>query len=224
MSEPVAAALIDELGAAHVAAARIARREPLGVRAVELPGGRRGYLCAFEGPTFLCLTADLAPEPRAQAVREIAGAGLLWEHVEALIDAERLRGLASACAGVLATADLPSSVSDTLAALAERALALADWRDQPERIVASLPDLDALAALHERLRAAWGLFVRASDPLVAIQARLAPELIERLRAVEQAAGEVHAPERFIEILSALLPECGEDADSVIGSHLTPLAA
>jgi hypothetical protein len=40
-------ALVEDLGAASDAAAALAGRPPLGVRAVETAHGRRAYLCAF---------------------------------------------------------------------------------------------------------------------------------------------------------------------------------
>ena len=73
--------LVERLGAARDAAAALAGRPALGVRAVEPAHGRRSYLCAFEGPAFVCLDDRLAAERDARRVREAASASLLWEQV-----------------------------------------------------------------------------------------------------------------------------------------------
>lgn len=218
-----AARLLRDLAAAHAAAAGFAGHEPLGVRAVEWAPAARAYLCAFDGPAFLCLTADLCPETSPRRAREIAGTGLLWEHLEIAVDAVALRQLAAAAGRTLALGDEPREVMAGLATLAARAIELAEWRDRPERALASLVDMDAATAIQERIHAAYGLFVRASDPLVEIQDRLDPGLVAALRAVEQAAAAARATERLTETLARGLAESAEGADQVIAAHLTPLS-
>lgn len=215
--------LLGELGAAHAAAAAIAGREPLGVRAVEWAPGARAYLCAFDGPAFLCLARDLAPERSAPRAREIAGAGLLWEHLELIVDAEALRELVATVGRALAATAEPREVMASIETLAARALELAEWRERPERAMASLVDMDAATAIQERMYAAYGLFVRASDPLVEVQDRLDPGLVGALRAVEQAAAVARATERLTDLLAVALAECADGADQVVLAHLTPLS-
>ena len=213
--------LLSDLGRAHAAAAAFAGAEPLGIRAVEWAPGTRGYLCAYEGPAFLCLGADLRPARAAEAVRDIAGAGLLWEHLEGLVDADALEELARTIAICLLRDDLPEPVGDALDAVARRAGALAEWRRRPERALASLVDLDAGTALQERVHAAWALFVRASDPLVDRQDSLHPDLVAALRAVEQAAGAARAPQRLADLIGRAIEDAAEGADQVLRAHLVP---
>lgn len=215
-------ALVRSLEAARDAAAQVAGRPPLGLRAVESVTGRRSYLCAFEGPAFLCLGPDLAAEPDLRRAREAASASLLWEHFENLVDADALRALVEAIGRLLALGGDPREVSRTLEVVAARALELAAWRDVPSRAVASLPDLDAAAALQERLLGAYRRFLRASEPLVEVQDTLSPDLVAALREVEQAAVRAGAGERLAERLSMAMPECEEGADQVVGAHLTRL--
>jgi hypothetical protein len=215
--------LLRDLGAAHAAAAALAGHEPLGVRAVQWAPATRAYLCAFNGPAFLCLASDLSAERSLRRAREIAGTGLLWEHLEALVDAPALRDLAAATGRALALGDAPREVMSSLETLAARAIELADWRDRPERALASLVDIDAATATQERLHAAYGLFVRASDPLVEIQERLDPGLVGALRSVEEAAAAARAAERLTELLARSLAESADGADQVVAAHLTPLS-
>jgi len=215
-------ALVDDLGAARDAAAGLAGRPPLGLRAVEVAEGRRAYLCAFEGPAFLCLAADLRTERRARAVREVAAASLLWEQAEGLVDAERLQDLARAVGRLLALGSGRAAVEEALGAVAHRALELAAWREAPERAVASLPELDAGVERQERLLLGYTRFVAASEPLVAVQERLPAELVDALRAVEEAAGRAGAAERLAELLAAALPACDEGAGEMVAAHLTRL--
>jgi hypothetical protein len=216
-------ALVDDLGAARDAAAAVAGRAPLGVRAVEPSHGARSYLCAFEGPAFLCLDAGLAPERDPRRVRETAAASLLWEQVESLIDAASLRDLAGAIGRLLALGGDPPEVAGSLEVVAARALELARWRDDPLRALASVPELDRAIALQERLVGAYRRFLRASEPLVEVQDRLDPGLVEALGNVERSAGPAGAAERLADRLAAALPEGDDGADQVVGAHLTRLA-
>ncbi len=216
-------ALVDDLSAARDAAAAAAGRAPLGVRAVEPAHGGRSYLCAFEGPAFLCLDARLAPERDPRRVREAAAASLLWEQLEALIDAASLRDLAGAIGRLLARGGDPPEVAGSLEVVAARALELARWRDDPLRALASVPELDRAVALQERLVGAYRRFLRASEPLVEVQDRLDAGLVEALGDVERSAGPAGATERLAERLAAALPEGDHGADQMVRAHLTRLA-
>ena len=216
-------ALVQSLGAARDAAEAIAGRAPIGIRAVEPAPGRRGYLCAFEGPAFLCLDAELAPERDARRVRESASASLLWEGLESLVDAGELRGLAGAVGRLLARGSDPPEVAASLEVVAARALDLARWRDDPGRALASVPELDRVIAIQERLMGAYRRFLRASEPLVELQDRLEPGLVEALRDVEVSAAPAGAAERLADRLAAALPESEDGADQVVRAHITRLA-
>lgn len=220
--DDVLAGLVDRLIAARDAAAGLAGREPLGVRAVEPAAGRRSYLAAFEGPAFLCLTSGLGAEVDERRAREAASASLLWETVEILVDSAALRDLARAVGRFLALGGDPVEVSETLEVVAARALDLAAWREEPVRALASLPALDDAVALHERLVGAYARFVRASEPLVAAQDTLTPEVIAALREVEEAAGRAGAAERLADRLAGAMPGCEDGADQMMAAHLTRL--
>jgi hypothetical protein len=215
--------LVERLGAARDAAAAIAGRPAIGVRAVEPAHGRRSYLCAFPGPAFLCLDDRLAAERDPRRVREAASASLLWEQVESLVDAASLRDLAAAIGRLLARGGDPPEVAESLEVVAARALDLARWRDDPARAVASVPGLDRATALQERLVGAYRRFLRASEPLVEVQDRLDPGLVDALRDVEQSAGPAGAAERLADRLAAAMPETEDGADQVVRAHLTRLA-
>src|SRR5262249_59518690 len=103
--------LVADLSGAREAAERLAGAAPLGLRAVEPPGDGRWYLCAFEGPTFLCLTASFEPERDEAVARRVAAAALLVEHVEGIVDAAELRLLATMAARGAAPAGGERSVA-----------------------------------------------------------------------------------------------------------------
>lgn len=219
-----AEALLADLAAAFEAATDLAGAEPLGVRGVEWAPGARGYLCAFSGGSFACLAADLVPVRDPERAREIAGAALLWEHLEAAVDPESLLALVRAIGSALVVLSDPPELLRSLEDVADRTLELVRWRGAPERELASLVQVDRATELQARVHAAYGLFVRASDPLVEIQERLDSEVVETLRSIEQAAALARVGERLSEILSDALPECARDADSVLAAHHTPLDA
>ncbi len=221
---PAATALLRQLQEAYTAAGALAHADPLGVRAVEPGPGRRAYLCAFDGPRFLCLTEDLRPERSIVRVREAASAGLLWEHLEHAVDPEALGELAQAVGRLLALGDDPKAVTESLERVAARALELRAWRDEPMRAVASMVAMDEGTALQERLHAAYTLYMRASEPLVETQDSLPAELVGALRTVEQSAAMARAPERLAEVLAAALPDSAEGADEVVAQHITRLEA
>lgn len=213
--------LAAQLAAARDAAEAVAQRPSLGLRAVE-PGAGRWYLCAFEGPSFLCLTADLAPEASERRTRDAATASLLHERLEQLVDAYLLRDLAAAVGRALARADEDAGVCETLGQVAQAALDLASWREAPERTIASIPDLDAGSRLHERLRGAYRRFVIATDPLVPHQDTLDPDRMAALRGVEEAAGRAGVGESLAQRLGATMEDCDEAAAQVVAAHLTRL--
>lgn len=214
--------LVVRLSRARDAAAGLSGRDPLGVRAVEPALGRRSYLVAFEGPAFLCLASDMSAEVDERRARDAASAGLLWESVETLVDADALRGVARAVGRLLALGEEPREVAGALETVAARALDLAAWREEPVRALASLPDLDEAIRLHERLVGAWARFVRASEPLVEVQDALSPELVAALREVEKAAARAGAPERLADRLAGAMPGCEEGAGQIVAAHLTRL--
>ncbi len=214
--------LVVGLASARDAAAGLVGREPLGVRAVEPAIGRRRYLVAFDGPAFLCLTGDLVAETDLRPAREAASASLLWETVEAVVDSGTMRALAQAVARLLAMDGETAAVSETLEVVAARALELAAWRDDPLRALASLPALDEAVALHERFVGAYARFVRASEPLVAVQDGLSPDLVAALREVEECAGRARATVRLADLLAGAMPECEEGAEQMVAAHLTRL--
>ena len=214
-------ALVEDLGAARDEAAAIAGRPPMGVRAVESAHGRRSYLCAFEGPSFLCLDAGLAAARDPRQVREAAAASLLWEQLESLIDSASLRDLAAAIGRLLARGGDPPEVAGTLEVVAARAPFVLEV--ELESVVASVPELDRATALQERLVGAYRRFLRASEPLVEVQDRLDDGLVEALGDVERSAGPAGAAERLAERLAAALPEGEDGADQVVRAHITRLA-
>ena len=216
------AALVDGLVGARDAARALTGREPLGVRAVEPAPGRRGYVVAFEGPAFLCLDGRLRAEPDGRRAREAASASLLWEDVERLVDAEALRDLAADAGRVLALGHDPGGILTSVGAVAARALELAAWREEPVRALASLPDLDGGVALQERLVGAYARFMRVSEPLVAVQDELDPDLREALRDLEGAAARAGAGQRLADLLAAAMPACQEGAGEMLAAHLTRL--
>lgn len=221
-SERAAQALLDDLVRAVESAERTTGRTPVGVRAVEPARGRRLYLCAFEGPGFLCLGPDARPEGRASAVREAATVSLLWEHLETLVDADALRAMVGAIGRLLAVGGEPPAVTAHLERVAEHALVLAAWRDEPQRVLASLPALDDAVALQEEVAEWYGRYLVASEPLVEAQGSLAEPLVAALRALEERAAEAGARERLADRLAGAMPECDEAAGQVLQAHLTRL--
>lgn len=211
--------LVERLGAARDAAGALAGAPPLGVRAVEPAAGRRAYVAAFPGPAFLCLDERLAPEADARRAHETASATLLWEYVEAMVDPDALRDLAGAIGRLLALGGDPPEVTGPLESVAARALELAAWRDDPLRAVASVPDIDEGAAVQDRLCGAYARFVRASDPLVAVQDTLPEALIAALRDVEEAAARAGAAERLADRLAAAMPECEDGAGQMLAASV-----
>lgn len=210
-------ALVAELEQARAAAARLAGAEPLGLRAVEPTPGRRWYLCAFEGPAFLCLDVALRPESEHARIREVASGSLLVERAESVIDATELTYLAGAAGRLLAATGEPPEVAASLESVAQRALEMAAWRESPQREVASVAALDTAVALHDRFQRAYGNFVAVSQPLVERQDDLDPELVSGLRVFEEAAGRAGVGEALAPLLGRSVEDCDEGAEQVLAS-------
>lgn len=216
-------ALVADLTAAAAAAAAIAGREPAGIRAIEIAPGVRRFLCAFPGPGFLCVAGDGTPLADARAVHQAATAGLAWEHLEAVVDVERLEDLAAAGARVLALTGEPPDMAAAVAQVVEAGRELAAWRLSPLRAEASIPQVDVATALHERVHRAYARFVTTSEHLVAVQDRLTPDLVAALRAFEEAAGRARVAERLAEVVAQIVSACDAAATEMVEAHITPLA-
>jgi hypothetical protein len=220
--EAVLQELVARLTEASAVAARHAGREPLGVRAVELPPRQRAYVCAFEGPAFLCLDADMRPVGDPQVVRRAAAASLLWEQLEAVLDPDRLRAVAEAGGHVLAVMDGPPAMTFAVTTVAEEVGRLAAWRSSPMRAIASLPQMDVAATLQQRAYQAYGGFVAASEPLVARQDELPDGHVAALRGFEQAAAAAGVGERLADVIGTLMRACDDAAGEIVAGHLVPL--
>lgn len=215
-------ALAARMGDARDAAEAVAGRRMMGLRAVAPGTGGLAWLVAFEGPAFLCLDEQLRPAESLARVRDVAQASLAAEVVEEMVDADALRALAPATAALDAwRADLPAAV-EALDRAAAHAGALADWRDAPERIVASLVELDAAVAMQERAHAAYATFVGVTEPLVERQDQLDAQLLVALTAVEQAAGAAGLGGSLGKMMGQGMGGLAEAADEMAGGHLTPL--
>lgn len=222
MSTDPAADLLRELTVAREAATQLAGASPLGIRAVEVTTGDRAYLCAYDGPGFLCLAADLRAEGSVRRVEQVASAGLVWEQLESVLDADRLEDLAAAGARVLAVAFEPAAMADAIQSVADAALGLATWRAQPERALASLPQIDVACGRHERVFRAYARFVTSTEDLVAAQDSLAPDVVAALRAFEESAGQAGIGERLAPRLGPVIEACHLAAAEITAAHLTPL--
>jgi hypothetical protein len=220
--EAVLGELVARLTEAAAAAAHRTGRDPLGIRAVELPAGVRAYVCAFDGPSFLCLDDAMRPVDDPRLVRRAAAAGLLWEQLEALVDPGRLGDLVAAAGRLLAVLDEPAAVTHAVATVAEEAGRLAGWRASPMRTIASLPQMDVAATLQGRAYVAYGAFVSASEPLVGRQDTLPAEQVDALRAFEQAAAAAGVGERLADVVATLMRTCDEAAGEIVEGHLAAL--
>jgi hypothetical protein len=215
-------ALAAELGQVEQAVRSLSDRSLLGLRAVEPLLGQRWYLCAFDGPSFLCLKRDLSVEKNSKQVREVAAGSLLVERAEAIIDAAEIKYLASAAGRLLAAAGEPGDLEESIELVAHRALQLAEWRESAQREVASVAALDTAVALHEAFSKAYGEFVSRSQPLVERQDELEPEVVSGLRVFEEAAGRAGIGEPLATRLGATLEDCDEGAAQVLAAHVLPL--
>lgn len=214
--------LVARLGAAQAEAAAIAGAPPLGLRAVELSAEPAHYVCAFPGPAFLVLDPGLRPLTSRHAVQRHAAASLLWEQLEALVDAGHLRELAAAGGRLLAVGVEPEAVAQAVQDTVQAVLRVAAWREGPLRAVASMTQVDVLSTLQERAHAAFVRFVAVTEPLVERQDRLGGELVAALRAFEEAAGLAGVGERLADRVGLMLPACDDGAAEIADAHLTPL--
>jgi hypothetical protein len=111
---------------------------------------------------------------------------------------------------------------EALERAAGNATALADWREAPERVIASLVALDAAVALQERAHAAYATFVGVTEPLVERQDQLDSRLLAGLSAVEQAAAAAGLGASLGKLMGQGMGGIAEAADEMAASHLTPL--
>jgi hypothetical protein len=214
--------LEDDMRRAAGAAEAVAGRPMLGLRPVRPGTGGLSWLVAFTGPAFLCMDEALRPEQSLARVRDVAQANLASEVVDEIVDADALRALrphVDVLAGV--SPDLPAAV-DALRRCADAAEALAHWRDAPERIVASLVDLDEAVLIQARAHAAYATFSSVTEPLVQRQAELPAVLISALVAVEQAASEAGVGASLGGMLGEGMGGIVDAADEMARGHLTPL--
>ncbi len=216
--------LVERLDAARVAAERTSGRSVLGLREVEFAPGVRSYLCAFEGPAFMCLADAGRPVTDAHVVHRVATVSLVWEQLEADVDPSRLADVASAAGRLLAATDSPPPVVEAVAETAEHAMAISAWRQSPLRAVASLVQVDVLFALQERGHRAYSRFVQASEPLVARQDELSPDLVAALGGFERASINAGLGARLADRLSAVVGSCDQAADEIVAAHVPPLDA
>ncbi len=215
-------ALAAGMAAARDAAESLAGQSMAGLRAVRPGTGGLAWLVAFEGPAFLCLDTHLRPVGSLARVRDVAQASLAAEVVEDMVNADALRAL-RAHVEVLAPwrADMPAAV-DALGRAAGAAEDLAEWRDAPERIVASLVAMDAAVGMQERAHAAYATFVGVTEPLVSRQDELDRELLAALASLEQAAGEAGLGASLGKVMGEGMGAIVEAADELAAAHLTPL--
>lgn len=216
--------LVERLEAARSAAERVAGRRALGLREVELAPGARTYLCAFEGPAFVCIGDGGRPVTDLRVVHRVATVSLVWEQLEADVDPSRLADVASAAGRVLAATDSPAPVVEAVADTAEHVMAITSWRQSPLRAIASLVQIDVLFALQERGHRAYSRFVHASEPLVARQDELSPDLVAALGGFERAAIDAGLGARLADRLGAVVGSCDAAAEEIVAAHLTPLNA
>jgi hypothetical protein len=212
--------LVARLDAARDAATRLAGRAPLGLREVELSAGVRHYLCAFEGPGFLCLDADGSLVAEDHVVHRVATVSLVWEQLEAEVDVARLQEVSGAAARVLAVTDSPVDMCEAVAEAAEHAGAVGAWRASPLRATAALPQIDVLFAYQDRACRSYARFVAASEPLVARQDDLTADLVSALGAFERAAIAAGLGTRLAERLGSLVAACGQAADEIVAAQIS----
>jgi len=214
--------LVGRLAEARAAAERTTGYQALGLREVELAPGARNYLCAFEGPAFVCLTDVGRPVTDAHVVHRVATVSLVWEQLEADVDPSRLADVATSAARVLAATDAPAPMVEAVADTAEHAMAIRVWREAPLRAIASLVQVDVLFALQERGHRAYSGFVQGSEPLVARQDELPPELVAALAGFERAAIAAGLGARLADRLGEVVGSCDQAAAEIVAAHVIPL--
>lgn len=208
--------------AARDVAQHLAGRPMAGLRAVRPGTGGVAWMVAFGGPAFLCLDESLQPVDDLARVRDVAQALLAAEVVDEMVDAAALRAVrAQVDALARFDHDIPTAV-EALRRAADAAEDLAEWRDDPARIVASLVEIDAATAMQGRAHAAYATFAAVTEPLVARQHELPPDLLESLVAVEQAAADAGLGTSLGGMLGEGMPGIVEAADEMAAAHVTPL--
>ena len=213
--------LVAALAEARARAERVVGRSVLGVRAVEPADGRRWYLCALNAAGVVCLDAGFAVEHDARRVHQAALCALLVEHAESLVEDGELDILARA-ASTLAVHVEAAELRQALAAVGAGVQELAGWRRAPERAVASLPQLEAAIRLHDSVRGQYERYVEGTEPLVAIQDRLADELVTALRDMEEAAGRAGIVRPLAGVLAEAMQALDAGADEIVAKHVPPL--
>ena len=88
--------------------------------------------------------------------------------------------------------------------------------------MASLVDIDAAVLIQARAHSAYATFAGVTEPLVARQQELAPELLAALVAVEQAASDAGLGMALGKVLGEGMPGIVEAADEMAAAHITPL--
>jgi hypothetical protein len=213
--------LARQLAAAAAAAESVAGGSPHGVRAVEPVPSVRYFLCALEGPAFLCLTADGTPERSAETVSRVGTCALIVERVEELIDADELGllvGLSQRLGGMPHTAHLAPILAD----VGEAAEALAMWRSDPARAVAAMHEIDRAVTGHDRARRAYTRFLEASEPLVSVQASLPDEVFAALRDLDEVAGRIGLGGPLATDVGGAFEAADAGATEIVATHVTPL--
>ncbi len=221
MDDPSLDQLVAALADARERAQEVAGAAAVGVRAVEPARDRRWYLCAFEGPRFVCLDAELMVERDARRVHQAAACALLVEHAEGLIEQGELDLLAAAAAALAIHVEA-AELADALSSLQAAARDLAAWRASPARAVASLAELEAGIRLHDDARRQYERYLEGTEPLVAIQDRLADELVAALRDLEEAAGRAGIASPLSSTIAEAMPALDTAAAQIIDAHVTPL--
>jgi hypothetical protein len=212
-------ALVARLGRARDAAAAAVGRPPLGLREVEFAPGDHAYLCAFDGPAFVCVDAHGEVVSAAHVVHRIATLSLVWEQLEAEVDGTRLEEVAEAAGRVLALTDAPAPMCAAIAATTEHVMTLVAWRASPLRATASLVQVDVLFALQERVTGEYARFVHASEPLVAEQESLNADLAAALGAFERAAIAAGLGARLADRLGGAVGAAGQAADEIVAAQV-----
>ncbi len=219
MTDPLTE-LVEELSRARDVAAGLFADPVAGVRALEPAPGRRWYLCASEASGFVCLDRMLEPERDRRRVREAVTCALLVEHAESLLDAAELELVSTLAIRVRGLVD--ARLGEPLGELAEASGALAAWRAEPQRVVASVPHLDQAVSRHERLRRAYQAYLEASEPLVAAQDRLDGDAVAALRDLEEAAGRAGLTGPLGAQIGEAMPAIDAGVREILDAHLTPL--
>ncbi len=223
MTDAALAELAEHLTRAQEAAAVAAGRPPTGLRMVEPAPGSNWFLCAFDGPAFLCLDERYQPETSEEAVRRAAICALLVEQVEGLVDAEELTLVVGICERVGRTG-VDSDVGDVLKDVARAARELEQWRSDSRRVVAAVEEIDHGVACHERARRHYERFLELSEPLVAVQDTLPGDLVDALRDLDAAASRAGLTMALPVAVAGAFEGVEAGADEMIAAHLTPLTA